>query len=92
MDDRFKAALDSLVYVSPGQPRPAEPHPAEQQTVTDRPAWRLGDRGDFLRRLCTFRPSLWCAKPAAVGPIACARRGWVAQEADLIACEVRKIF
>jgi hypothetical protein len=83
MDSRFKAALDSLVYLSPAQPRPAP------SGTSDRPAWRLGDRSDFLRRLCTFRPSLWCAKPDIVGPVACARRGWVAHEPDLIACEVR---
>lgn len=81
LDSRFKAALDNLVYLSPAQPRPAP-------SASDRPAWRLGDRGDLLRRLCTFKPSLWCAKPDIVGPVACARRGWIAQEPDLIACEV----
>lgn len=83
LDSRFKAALDNLVYQSPAQPRPAP-----SAAASDRPAWRLGDRGDFLRRLCTFKPSLWGAKPDAVGPVACARRGWVAHEPDLIACEV----
>lgn len=90
LDTRFKAALDKLVYLPPAPPRPAAA--AAPSSASERPAWRLGDRGDFLRRLCSFKPSLWCAKPGVVGPVACARRGWIAQEPDLIACEVRSLL
>lgn len=48
---------------------------------------RPGDRRDFLRRLSTFKPGTWFAKPAAVGAVQCARRGWANVEADVLQCD-----
>ena len=52
-------------------------------------ACRPDERGDYLRRLRSFRPSLWGARPGCVGPVAAARRGWTARdgEPDLLACD-----
>ncbi|ERN07763.1 uncharacterized protein LOC18435993 [Amborella trichopoda] len=51
------------------------------------PLCRPWDRGDFLRRLSTFKAVTWFAKPKIVNPVNCARRGWINVERDTIACE-----
>ncbi|ONI11056.1 hypothetical protein PRUPE_4G085100 [Prunus persica] len=48
---------------------------------------RPWERGDLLRRLATFKPSNWFAKPKVISSLACARRGWVNVDVDKIACE-----
>ncbi|BFI32273.1 hypothetical protein MPTK2_4g04310 [Marchantia polymorpha subsp. ruderalis] len=48
---------------------------------------RPWDRGDLLRRLATFKSITWFGKPQVAGPVACARRGWVNVDIDLLACE-----
>eukprot|EP00249_Psilotum_nudum_P018884 c27001_g1_i1 orf=128-3028(+) len=48
---------------------------------------RPWDRGDLLRRLSTFKSITWFGKPEVVGPINCARWGWINVDVDLIACE-----
>ncbi|XP_024380728.1 uncharacterized protein [Physcomitrium patens] len=49
---------------------------------------RPWDRGDLLRRLATYKSISWFGKPQVAGPVACARRGWVNVDIDLLACEI----
>ncbi|KAG4933000.1 hypothetical protein JHK87_047002 [Glycine soja] len=56
---------------------------------------RPWDRGDFTRRLATFKSMSWFAKPKVVGAVNCASRGWINVDIDTIACEacgVRLLF
>ncbi|XP_019189750.1 PREDICTED: uncharacterized protein LOC109184163 isoform X2 [Ipomoea nil] len=56
---------------------------------------RPWDRGDYFRRLATFKSMWWFAKPQVVSAVNCARRGWINVDMDTIACEacgVRLIF
>ncbi|KAJ1392331.1 Zinc finger, C3HC-like [Sesbania bispinosa] len=48
---------------------------------------RPWDRGDFMRRLATFKSMSWFAKPKTVSAVNCARRGWINVDIDTIACE-----
>ncbi|XP_057723098.1 uncharacterized protein LOC130937911 [Arachis stenosperma] len=48
---------------------------------------RPWDRGDFMRRLATFKSISWFAKPKVVSAVNCARRGWINVDIDTIACE-----
>ncbi|EOA39957.1 hypothetical protein CARUB_v10008645mg [Capsella rubella] len=48
---------------------------------------RPWDRGDLMRRLATFKSMTWFAKPQCISAVNCARRGWVNDDADSIACE-----
>lgn len=48
---------------------------------------RPTDRGDYLRRLRSFRVPWWFKMPSDVSPIECARRGWVNIGFDVIQCE-----
>ncbi|XP_061364665.1 uncharacterized protein LOC133308089 [Gastrolobium bilobum] len=52
------------------------------------PLCRPWDRGDFMRRLATFKSISWFAKPKVVSAVNCARRGWINVDIDTIACEV----
>ncbi|CAM6085807.1 unnamed protein product [Calypogeia fissa] len=63
--------------------------PVVQQTPSpnSRPQCRPWDRGDLLRRLATFKSMTWFGKPEVAGPVACARRGWINVDVDLLACE-----
>lgn len=54
---------------------------------SSQPSCRPWERGDLLRRLSTFRPSNWFGKPKAASSLACARRGWVSIEVDVIECD-----
>ncbi|KAK8943866.1 hypothetical protein KSP40_PGU020917 [Platanthera guangdongensis] len=45
------------------------------------------DRGDLIRRLSTFKAMTWFGKPKDIGPVNCARRGWINTEMDVIVCE-----
>lgn len=49
---------------------------------------RPWERGDLLRRLATFDPSNWFAKPKGASSLACARRGWVSVGNGKIECEL----
>ncbi|KAI4344036.1 hypothetical protein L6164_011313 [Bauhinia variegata] len=51
------------------------------------PLCRPWDRGDFMRRLATFKSITWFAKPKVVSAVNCARRGWINVDVDIIACE-----
>jgi hypothetical protein len=60
-----------------------------RQEAGGRP-FRPLERREYLRRLRSFTPSLWGARPGAAGPVAAARRGWRAAGAaqpDLVACD-----
>ena len=48
---------------------------------------RPGDRRDYLRRVATFRPAVWFAKPEGLRPVDCARRGWTCVGVDTLECE-----
>ncbi|KAL1209201.1 hypothetical protein V5N11_015953 [Cardamine amara subsp. amara] len=48
---------------------------------------RPWDRGDLMRRLATFKSMTWFAKPQVISAVNCARRGWVNDDTDSIACE-----
>ncbi|XP_028753817.1 uncharacterized protein LOC114713354 [Neltuma alba] len=48
---------------------------------------RPWDRGDFIKRLATFKSISWFAKPKVVSAVNCARRGWINIDIDTIACE-----
>ena len=80
---RFRKALDALVYFDAD----ASDARASSPALGDRVEARPGDRRDFLRRLASFRPGTWFAKPPAMGPVPCARRGWRNVEADVLECE-----
>ncbi|XP_074560073.1 uncharacterized protein LOC141816134 isoform X2 [Curcuma longa] len=54
---------------------------------TSEPSCRPWERGDLLRRLATFRPSNWSAKPKGASSLSCARRGWINVDTDVIECE-----
>ncbi|KAI0501344.1 hypothetical protein KFK09_016288 [Dendrobium nobile] len=49
---------------------------------------RPWERGDLLRRLATFEPSNWFAKPKGASSLSCARRGWVNVGNGKIECEL----
>jgi hypothetical protein len=48
---------------------------------------RPADRRDYLRRVQTFRPAVWFAKPPGLRPVDCARRGWTCVGVDTLECE-----
>ena len=68
------------------RPRPRVPRPGAR---VDGGRFRraIPHGRDFLRRLASFRPGTWFAKPPAMGPVPCARRGWRNVEADVLECE-----
>lgn len=59
-----------------------------QDAAEAAPKARPWERADLWRRLRSFRPATWFCKPAAAGPVECARRGWVNAGQDLLSCEV----
>ncbi|KAL9326299.1 hypothetical protein ACSQ67_006944 [Phaseolus vulgaris] len=56
-------------------------------TALQGPLCRPWDRGDFMRRLATFKSISWFAKPKVVSAVNCASRGWINVDIDTIACE-----
>ncbi|KAL2628855.1 hypothetical protein R1flu_013541 [Riccia fluitans] len=80
--------LTKLTAVSTPSSRPPR---AAVSTSTpahgSQPSCRPWDRGDLLKRLATFKSLTWFGKPQVAGPVACARRGWVNVDVDLLACE-----
>nr|TKS08498.1 uncharacterized protein D5086_0000102880 [Populus alba] len=54
---------------------------------SSRPSCRPWERGDLLRRLATFKPPNWFAKPKIASSLACAQRGWTNIDINQIACE-----
>lgn len=74
---------------------PQPPRPSATSTsivggsapVSSQSLCRPWDRGDLLKRLSTFKSSNWSSTPKVFGPLACARRGWMNVDGDMIACE-----
>ncbi len=54
----------------------------------ERPACRVWDRSDLLRRLQSYKASTWFCKPPGAAPLDCARRGWINTSLDMLTCEV----
>lgn len=44
------------------------------------------NRADLLARIATYRSMTWFAKPFSASPTACARRGWVNTDVDVLKC------
>ncbi|PKI47668.1 uncharacterized protein LOC116192523 isoform X1 [Punica granatum] len=78
----------SVSGVGPHPPRPSTSTNAASSTVGSfQASCRPWERGDLLRRLATFSPSNWFAKPKRASSLACARRGWINVDWDKIECE-----
>ncbi|KAL5222994.1 hypothetical protein ABZP36_027707 [Zizania latifolia] len=63
------------------------PQTAAMSAISPPPPCRPWDRADLMRRLATFKAMTWFAKPKAISPVNCARRGWTNIEPDVIMCE-----
>lgn len=98
--DRLKAALDGLIYLpslqaggdAGGTPTeaPSSASPGSAVAAAGAPVLcRPWDRADLLRRLQSFRAASWFCKPAPLGPVPCAMRGWINAATDTLKCEVR---
>eukprot|EP00899_Mesostigma_viride_P022660 jgi/Mesvir1/3579/Mv12042-RA.1 len=66
---------------------PPPPAPARDASFLRSQLCRPWDRGDFLQRLATFRPSFWFGVPDAIGPVTCARYGWQCEGVYLLRCD-----
>eukprot|EP00873_Tetraselmis_striata_P046051 jgi/Tetstr1/466315/TSEL_010846.t1 len=97
--DRLKAALDGLIYLpslqaggdAGGTPTeaPSSASPGSAVAAGGAPVLcRPWDRADLLRRLQSFRAASWFCKPAPLGPVPCAMRGWINAATDTLKCEV----
>ncbi|KAJ1284212.1 hypothetical protein BS78_03G187800 [Paspalum vaginatum] len=63
------------------------PQVAAMAAISPPPPCRPWDRADLMRRLGSFKAMTWFAKPKAISPVNCARRGWTNIEPDVITCE-----
>ena len=45
------------------------------------------NRGMFFERVSTFSVAKWFAKPERIGPLECARQGWVCTDVDTVQCQ-----
>ncbi|KAF8369778.1 hypothetical protein HHK36_032199 [Tetracentron sinense] len=78
----------SLSYVGSQPPRTSLSTSAGGSAFgSSQPSCRPWERGDLLRRLATFKPLNWFAKPKVASSLACARRGWVNVDVNKIVCE-----
>lgn len=86
--DRLTAALTALGGGKRREPDAnADGSSPPSQGPPKRASFQPWDQHAMHRRLETFRPLTWFAKPAVVGPIACASRGWINQGRDVLCCE-----
>lgn len=87
--ERLKNALDSMIYLP--HLKDTQAHSVLAALLPDpncpRGSGRPWDRGDLFRRLKTFRPATWFAKPESISASECARRGWENTEVDKLTCE-----
>lgn len=87
--ERLKNALDSMIYLP--HLKDTQAHSVLAALLPDpscpRGSGRPWDRGDLFRRLKTFRPATWFAKPESLSASECARRGWENTDVDKITCE-----
>ncbi|XP_074582481.1 uncharacterized protein LOC141838799 [Curcuma longa] len=80
--------VGSLSCIGPQPPRTSlSTNACGPAMGTSEPSCRPWERGDLLRRLATFKPSNWSAKPKGASSLSCARRGWINVDADVIECE-----
>ncbi|KAG2454003.1 hypothetical protein HYH02_001046 [Chlamydomonas schloesseri] len=49
--------------------------------------FRPWEQADLHKRLETYKPLTWFGKPASVGPVPCALKGWVNDGSDSLTCE-----
>lgn len=89
--ERISSALSSLGKrrdrdgnsAADGTPPPSAGGSASRPPKRFRP-W---EQADLHRRLDSYSPLTWFAKPASVGPVPCALRGWVNEACDTLTCE-----
>eukprot|EP00936_MAST-01D_sp_MAST-1D-sp1_P002355 g2355.t1 len=48
---------------------------------------RPWSRADFNARVASYSSLTWFAKPSSIGPLACARHGWINVGVDLLRCD-----
>lgn len=58
----------------------------EDESSRASPVYESRDRDSFLKRVHSFRSSLWFAKPRWLSPVVCARYGWENIGVDLLQC------
>ncbi|VAI22840.1 unnamed protein product [Triticum turgidum subsp. durum] len=97
LGSRQASRVDSSSHVAPHAYGPAHSFDPAGTALDSAPSCRPWERGDLLRRLATFKPSTWDAKPKfaikynhglmAASSLACAQRGWVNVDMDKIECE-----
>ncbi|KAI7845018.1 hypothetical protein COHA_001384 [Chlorella ohadii] len=86
--ERMQRALAGLLYLPHLQAQRDEPSlPVAAAPAPGAAKGRPWDRGDLFRRLATFKSGTWFCKPAAIGPVECARRGWTNTGPDMLTCE-----
>lgn len=101
--DRLRKALDAMIFLPHLKEKHTElssllfpsSFSAEEEKSLSAPSSltdatrgvRPWDRRDLYRRLQTFRASTWFSKPAKIGPVECARRGWENTDVDELTCE-----
>lgn len=85
--ERLKKALDSMIFLPHLKDRAAPSVLLPPATAGPGAVGRPWDQGDLFRRLRTFKPSTWFAKPDAISARECARRGWTNVGADTLSCE-----
>ena len=85
--ERISSALSSLGKRKPENSDPALQPPAKQQQKQQAVQFRPWEQQDFVRRLETYRPLTWFAKPGSVDPLACASKGWINESRDSLCCE-----
>lgn len=87
--ERMQRALAGLLYLPHLQAQRDELSlPVAAAPAAGAAKGRPWDRGDLFRRLATFKSGTWFCKPAAIGPVECARRGWTNTGPDMLTCEV----
>ncbi|WOL08942.1 hypothetical protein Cni_G17695 [Canna indica] len=80
--------MGSLSCIDPQPPRTSLSTNAGGSALgSSEPSCRPWERGDLLRRLATFKPLNWSAKPKGASSLSCARRGWTNVDMDTIECE-----
>lgn len=78
--ERARRSIDKLTWYGL--------EPGEQAETDGSMKCRPQDRGDFFRRLRSYRPAKWFAKPKEMSAVECARRGFACVAPDRLECEV----
>jgi hypothetical protein len=77
-----RTALSSLS--SPTVPQPAAKPPVPAPHCFPQRKW---EKQDFSRRVATFAPALWFARPLSASPLVCSLFGFKCVAEDLVECE-----